>query len=177
MKRNILLPPPKKYCNTVFVFGSFFSSSWFFPNFLDETKIIQRKLDQNAHFKKEDLFNLISGNFLTYFEGEDAMVSWSWQYYVNGRCVKGNICRCLEKIFRSKTHVFCNTTKIWFFPLGKRKKMGAKKHRCEGLVWVSSKLFREFVMEVETILRSSYLEWFAFLKVNCLLQSNWAKLL
>ena len=33
------------------------------------------------------------------------------------------------------------------------EKSGQKKHRHEGLVWVPSKLFSEFVMETETILR------------------------
>ena len=46
---------------------------------------------------------------------------------------------------------FATQVKSDFFLL--EKKWGQKKHRCEGLVWVSSKLFSEFVMEVETILR------------------------
>ena len=59
-----------------------------------------------------------------YFEGEDEMVCRSWQYYVNDRCVKENVCSCLERIFRSKTFKFF---KIWFFPLVEKKKWGQKK--------------------------------------------------
>jgi len=39
-----------------------------------------------------------------------------------------------------------------FFPFCEKKKFRAKKnHRYEGLVWVSSKLYTEFVMETETM--------------------------
>ena len=107
-------------------------------------------------------FKVISGTFWRclqykakqYFEGEDEMVCRSWQYYVNDRCVKGNDCSCLERIFRNKTSVFLQPSKIWFFPLVEKKKWGQnKKHRYKVLVWVPSKLFSEFVMETETILR------------------------
>ena len=63
------------------------------------------------------------------------MVCRSWQYYVNDRCVKGNVCSCLERIFRSKTHVFCNRSKIWFFPFCGKEKMGEKNSSFEAFQW------------------------------------------
>ena len=70
-----------------------------------------------------------------YFVGEDEMFCRSWQYYVNDRCVKGKVCSCLERIFRSKTHVFCNRSKIWFFHFCGKEKMGKKNSFFEAFQW------------------------------------------
>ena len=112
--------PLQKCCKHFGWLWLFFSSCWFVANFLDEKKIIERKLDQYAHFEREDFlksfwvtfWRCLQDKAKQYFEAKDEMVCRNWQYYVNDRCVKGNVCSCLERKFRSKTHVFCNTSKI-----------------------------------------------------------------
>ena len=75
----------------------------------------------------------------------------------------------------AKLMFFATQVKSNFSLLWKRKNGGKKNIRDKALVWVPSKLFSEFVMETETILRpnttfdlqrcnclpSSYLECFA----------------
>lgn len=112
-----LYSPPKMLQTLWLALAFFFSSCWFVANFLDEKKLIERKLDQYAHFEREDFLKSLWVTFWRclqykakqYFEGEDEMVCRSWQYYVNDRCVKGNVCSCLERIFRSKTFKFFAT--------------------------------------------------------------------
>ena len=59
-----LYSPSKNVANTLVGVGFFFSSCWFVASFLDEKKIIERKLDQYAHFEREDFFKVTLGNFL-----------------------------------------------------------------------------------------------------------------
>ena len=128
------------------------------------------KVRSKCTLRKGGFFKVISGTFWRclqykakqYFVGEDQMFCRSWQYYVNDRCVKGKVCSCLERIFRSKTHFFCNRSKIWFFHFCEKKKW-RKKIR-------PSKLFSENVMQTETILRPH--TTFVLQRCNCLPSSK-----
>ena len=133
-EREMQLYSSPKMLQTLWLPLAFFSLRVDFSQTFWTRKNWVNKVRSKCTLRKGGFFKVISDTFWRclqykanqYFVGEDEMFCRSWQYYVNDRCVKGNVCSCLERIFRSKTHVFCKRSKIWFFPVCGKAKMGGK---------------------------------------------------